>query len=388
MDLENALVRVEPGVTNLDVSQAPRARGLLLRARPLLAERLHDRRQRLGELGRRALPEVRVHVEPRARRARRARGRLASWTSGVPSSTGRATTSWESSSGARACSASSRRSSCASCASPRRRARSSRRSPRRRGGQRRVGDHRVGHRPGRDRDDGPPRDRAAIAATGLDWPDVGAALLMDVDGPARRGRAHVRERDRARAPRRARSRSAARRTRTSGCSCGRGARARSPPSGRISPNYIVQDGVIPRSRDRRGPRARSRSSRAKPGLRVANVFHAGDGNLHPLVLYDARVPGQEKARRGARRRDPEAVPRARRLDHGRARRRRRQGRLHGRDVRARTDLETMHRVRCAFDPERAPQPGQGLPDAAPVRRPARAVHVPHPAELSGEATRG
>src|SRR5205807_539368 len=63
--------------------------------------------------------------------------------------------------------------------------------------------------------------------------------------------------------------------------------------GRISPNYIVQDGVIPRTAL---PKVLSEIERmsAEQGLKVANVFHAGDGNLHPLVLYDGRVPGQEE----------------------------------------------------------------------------------------------
>jgi glycolate oxidase len=60
--------------------------------------------------------------------------------------------------------------------------------------------------------------------------------------------------------------------------------------GRLSPDYIVQDGVVPRSRLGEALAAIDRLS-AKHGLRVANVFHAGDGNLHPLILYDGREPG-------------------------------------------------------------------------------------------------
>src|SRR5512137_3212069 len=63
--------------------------------------------------------------------------------------------------------------------------------------------------------------------------------------------------------------------------------------GRISPNYLVEDGVIPRSEI--APVLREIESMAVDhGLRVANVFHAGDGNLHPLVLYDARNGGEEE----------------------------------------------------------------------------------------------
>src|SRR5262249_61322283 len=63
--------------------------------------------------------------------------------------------------------------------------------------------------------------------------------------------------------------------------------------GRISPNSIVQDGVIPRSEIATVLRKISRLT-AELGLRVANVFHAGDGNLHPLILYDASIPGEEE----------------------------------------------------------------------------------------------
>jgi glycolate oxidase len=61
--------------------------------------------------------------------------------------------------------------------------------------------------------------------------------------------------------------------------------------GRISPNYYVQDGVIPRTRLPEVLERIDELSR-EHGLRVANVFHAGDGNLHPLVCYDASVAGE------------------------------------------------------------------------------------------------
>lgn len=63
--------------------------------------------------------------------------------------------------------------------------------------------------------------------------------------------------------------------------------------GAISPDYLVQDGVIPRTRL---PEVLTKISdiSEKYGLRIANIFHAGDGNLHPLVLYDARIPGESE----------------------------------------------------------------------------------------------
>jgi glycolate oxidase len=60
--------------------------------------------------------------------------------------------------------------------------------------------------------------------------------------------------------------------------------------GRLSPDYIVQDGVVPRSRLGEALAEIQRLSAAYH-LRVANVFHAGDGNLHPLILYDGREQG-------------------------------------------------------------------------------------------------
>jgi glycolate oxidase len=70
-----------------------------------------------------------------------------------------------------------------------------------------------------------------------------------------------------------------------------GRKAAFPAVGRISPDYYCMDGTIPR---RRLPEvlSRTREFSTKYGLRVANVFHAGDGNLHPLILYDANQPGE------------------------------------------------------------------------------------------------
>jgi glycolate oxidase len=60
--------------------------------------------------------------------------------------------------------------------------------------------------------------------------------------------------------------------------------------GRLSPDYLVQDGVVPRTRLGETLAAIERLS-SERGLRVANVFHAGDGNQHPLILYDGAEPG-------------------------------------------------------------------------------------------------
>jgi glycolate oxidase len=70
-----------------------------------------------------------------------------------------------------------------------------------------------------------------------------------------------------------------------------GRKAAFPAVGRISPDYYCMDGTIPRAQLPRVLR-RMQEMSAKYGLRVANVFHAGDGNLHPLILYDANKPGE------------------------------------------------------------------------------------------------
>ena len=71
----------------------------------------------------------------------------------------------------------------------------------------------------------------------------------------------------------------------------KGRKAAFAAMGRISPNYYVQDGVVPRTKL---PEVLGRIKRLseRSGLRIGNVFHAGDGNLHPLICYDEKVPGQ------------------------------------------------------------------------------------------------
>ena len=87
--------------------------------------------------------------------------------------------------------------------------------------------------------------------------------------------------------------------------------------GAISPDYLVQDGVIPRSKL---PQVLKRINKIseESGLRIANIFHAGDGNLHPLVLFDARKPGKLKSTR-RRKRMFASMCRSRRNDYRRTR---------------------------------------------------------------------
>ena len=70
-----------------------------------------------------------------------------------------------------------------------------------------------------------------------------------------------------------------------------------PAAGRISPDYYCMDGTIPRRHLARVLKAIV-AMEAEYGLRCANVFHAGDGNLHPLILFDANIPEElERAER-------------------------------------------------------------------------------------------
>src|SRR5476649_1178023 len=70
-----------------------------------------------------------------------------------------------------------------------------------------------------------------------------------------------------------------------------GRKAAFPAAGRVSPDYYCMDGTIPKRALPRMLKAIAELSQ-EYGLRCINVFHAGDGNLHPLILYDANQPGE------------------------------------------------------------------------------------------------
>jgi glycolate oxidase len=132
--------------------------------------------------------------------------------------------------------------------------------------------------------------RAAEAAVHPGFPPADTVLIVELDGPGAEVHALMPEIERicrgsgatsvelaATAEQRAR--------------IWKGRKAAFAAMGRVSPNYYVQDGVVPRTRL---PEVLGRIRRleAASGLRIGNVFHAGDGNLHPLICYDEKVPGQ------------------------------------------------------------------------------------------------
>jgi len=162
----------------------------------------------------------------------------------------------------------------------------------------------------------------------------------------------------------------------------KGRKAAFAAMGRISPNYIVQDGVIPRTAL---PQvlAQIEQMSAAEGLRVANVFHAGDGNLHPLVLYDRLIAVQEE-------RAFELSINILRLcikhggsitgEHGVGE----EKKMMMSEMFAEPDLDTMQRVRCAFDPEHLSNPGKVFPRTRLCAE-KTGPYQPHPLELSGAA---
>jgi len=164
----------------------------------------------------------------------------------------------------------------------------------------------------------------------------------------------------------------------------KGRKAAFAAMGRMASGYIVQDGVIPRTALPAIMLDIERLSR-EAGLRVANVFHAGDGNLHPLVMYDARVPGQgETAERLSTRILELCVERGGSItgEHGVGE----EKKLMMGKMFAEPDLETMQRVRCAFDPLHLANPTKVFPRPRMCGdRPG--PYRPHALELDGRAER-
>jgi glycolate oxidase len=159
-----------------------------------------------------------------------------------------------------------------------------------------------------------------------------------------------------------------------------GRKAAFPAVGRISPDYYCMDGTIPRGRL---PEvlARMRVLSEQYGLRVANVFHAGDGNLHPLILYDANKPGELESAESFGSdilRLCVEVGGVLTGEHGVG--------VEKRDLMPamfdQVDLDQQMRLKCAFDPDGLLNPGKVFPQLHRCAELGR-VHIhrgqlPHP----------
>jgi len=164
----------------------------------------------------------------------------------------------------------------------------------------------------------------------------------------------------------------------------KGRKAAFAAMGRVSPNYYVQDGVVPRTKL---PEVLGRIAALskRSGLPIGNVFHAGDGNLHPLICYDERIPGQARlAEEVAGEILTYCVEAGGSItgEHGvGADKRDFMPRMFSDD-----DLDVMQRLRDALDPHRLCNPGKVLPT------PRLCGEVPgpyrqHPVEAAGLAER-
>jgi glycolate dehydrogenase FAD-linked subunit len=193
---------------------------------------------------------------------------------------------------------------------------------------------------------GYPLDAEALLIVELDGPAVECTLLVDrVEGIARaNGAASVRA-----------STSDEERN-----IFWAGRKAAFPAAGRISPDYYCMDGTIPR---RRLPDvlSRIRTLSDRYGLGVINVFHAGDGNLHPLILYDANRPGeleQAEAFGADILKICVEVGGVLTGEHGVG--------VEKRDLMpvmfSATDLDQQKRLKCAFDPKLLLNPGKMIPE--------------------------
>ena len=361
VDLDAERVVVEPGVTNLRVTEAVAADGLLLRAGSFEPAGVHDRRQRGRELGRRALPEERLHRPPRARGRRRAPGRRGRERWRPRRRAGRARRVRRR---ARAPSGSRPRSRSVCCGG---RSSSSRCSPLsidgrgRRGGLRRD---RRGDPARGGRDDGPADDRGRGGRrAGLS--DGGGG------GADRRARRRRRAGGGGRGAGRGRSAESAARPRSGPLRTTRSARCSGRGGDRRSPRWAGSPGATTcrtaSSRARSCPRCCAGSHGSRPSTGSASAtssMRATATSTRSCSTTSVCRGAGAGARTG--RRDPRRLRRRRRLDHWRARRRHGQGML---------DAAALLQKRPRGDDSRAPrlrpgrdrEPRQAVPDASPLR---------------------
>jgi glycolate oxidase len=224
---------------------------------------------------------------------------------------------------------------------------------------------------------------ASDQAVHAGYPDCEALLLVEVDGPALECTAQLDEcRAICESCRASEIRVAA--DDAERALMWKGRKAAFAAMGRVSPAYYVQDGVVPRTRLPEVLRGIAALA-DEYGMRVGNVFHAGDGNLHPLVCYDASSPGEaERALELAGRILDVCLAAGGSItgEHG-----------VGHDkacsmpkMFSSAALTVMDRVRAAFDPEGLCNPGKLLPTPRLCGE-VPGFHRVHPVEAAGLAER-
>jgi glycolate oxidase len=152
--------------------------------------------------------------------------------------------------------------------------------------------------------------------------------------------------------------------------------------GRLSPDFLVQDGVVPRRKLGEALQRIGEMSR-EAGIRVANVFHAGDGNLHPLILFNGREQGAlERAEALAGKILKMCVAMGGSLtgEHGLGV----EKRAYLPDMFSAEEIDCMKRLRAAFDPLGIANPGKMFPG---TEAPALTQHGLHPLEKAGVISR-
>jgi glycolate dehydrogenase FAD-linked subunit len=225
--------------------------------------------------------------------------------------------------------------------------------------------------------------QAAEAAVHANYPNCGGLLLVELDGPAAEVAALM-EQVEAICRKCGATEIRLAQSEAERAIFWKGRKAAFAAVGRISPNYIVQDGVIPRTAL---PRVLAEIERlgAEAGIKVANVFHAGDGNLHPLVLYDRRIEGQEHAAEELALRVLELCIQAGGSitgEHGVGEEKKHMMSK----MFSEPDLETMQLVRCAFDPLHLSNPSKVFPRPRLCGE-QPGPYEPHPLEAAGIAER-
>ena len=220
---------------------------------------------------------------------------------------------------------------------------------------------------------------AAEAAVQPNFPPADTVLIVELDGPAAEVRALFETVEQI-CRRNGATTVEVARTEQQRARIWRGRKAAFAAMGRVSPNYYVQDGVVPRTRLPEVLK-RIRQLEAESGLRIGNVFHAGDGNLHPLICYDEKIAGQaERAEAVAAEILTYCIEAGGSLtgEHGIGA----DKACHMPRMFGEADLALMQRVRAAFDPHGLCNPGKVFPTprlCGEVPGPYRA----HPIEKAG-----